>query len=85
MATDTIAARAEGFGQRKARMLLCDMEKSASTPLPAADHVEHLLDSALEQTFPASDPVAVDVPRRTEPVPGRLRQLPWPPSRFTSA
>ena len=26
------------------------------------EHVEHLLDQALEQTFPASDPVAIDVP-----------------------
>jgi hypothetical protein len=38
---------------------------------PAADHVENLLDDALAQTFPASDPVAVDVPRR--PVPPRAR------------
>ena len=35
---------------------------------PLADHVERLLDAALEQTFPASDPIAVDVPRRTEGV-----------------
>ena len=25
------------------------------------EHVERLLDAALEQTFPASDPVAIDV------------------------
>jgi len=25
----------------------------------AEDHLEHLLDQALEETFPASDPVAV--------------------------
>ena len=56
------------------------MDKSAKAALPAADHVERLLDSALEQTFPASDPVAVDVPRRTEAVPARLRQLPRPPA-----
>lgn len=27
-----------------------------------ARHLEALLDEALEQTFPASDPIAVDVP-----------------------
>lgn len=38
-----------------------------------AEHVEHLLDAALEQTFPASDPVAVDVPARTQAVPQPLQ------------
>jgi hypothetical protein len=33
------------------------------------DDVERLLDAALEQTFPASDPVAVDVTPRNEPSP----------------
>ena len=31
-----------------------------------AEHVERLLDEALEQTFPASDPVAVHVPSPIE-------------------
>jgi hypothetical protein len=58
-------------------MLHGEMDPSASAALPAAaEHAELLLDTALEQTFPASDPVAVDVPRRTEPVPASLRQLP---------
>lgn len=33
------------------------------------DDVERLLDAALEQTFPASDPIAVDVTPRSEPPP----------------
>jgi hypothetical protein len=33
------------------------------------DDVERLLDAALEQTFPASDPIAVGVPPRNEPPP----------------
>jgi hypothetical protein len=33
------------------------------------DDLERLLDAALEQTFPASDPIAVDVTPSTEPVP----------------
>jgi hypothetical protein len=37
------------------------------------EHVERLLDAALEQTFPASDPIAVDVPARTEAVPEALQ------------
>lgn len=33
-----------------------------------ADDLERLLDAALEQTFPASDPIAVDVtPRNPAP------------------
>ncbi|HYR32884.1 MAG TPA: hypothetical protein VEQ87_01210 [Burkholderiales bacterium] len=55
-------------------MLQGEMDENGPT-LPA-DHVEQLLDAALEQTFPASDPVAVDVPRRTEAVPAPVRQLP---------
>jgi hypothetical protein len=36
--------------------------------MPEADDLERLLDAALEQTFPASDPIAVDVtPRETAP------------------
>jgi hypothetical protein len=36
----------------------CDVEKA---PAQAADHLEAMLDQALEATFPASDPVAVTV------------------------
>ena len=73
--TVIIAGWLEGFGQPPARMLPGEMEKLASTQLPAADHIERLLDDALEQTFPASDPVAVGLPS-TEPVAAGLRQLP---------
>lgn len=38
-----------------------------------AEHIERLLDAALEQTFPASDPIAVDVQSRTEVVPDPLQ------------
>jgi hypothetical protein len=38
------------------------MEESASSRQTAAEHLERLLDSALEETFPASDPVAVSMP-----------------------
>ena len=34
------------------------------------DDLERLLDTALEQTFPASDPIAVDVTPREERAPG---------------
>ena len=33
------------------------------------DDVERLIDAALEQTFPASDPIAVDVTPRNAPPP----------------
>lgn len=33
------------------------------------DDVERLLDAALEQTFPASDPIAIDVTPRNPSVP----------------
>jgi hypothetical protein len=38
-----------------------------------AEHIESLLDAALEQTFPASDPIAIDVPSRAPAVPDRLQ------------
>jgi hypothetical protein len=50
--------------------------KIVSDNLPSADHLERLLDAALEQTFPASDPVAVNVPPRPEAVSPDVRQLP---------
>jgi hypothetical protein len=34
-----------------------------------ADDLERLLDAALEQTFPASDPIAIDVTPRDEALP----------------
>ena len=49
------------------------------------DNVERLLDAALEQTFPASDPIAVDVTPRTEPAPAGVRQLPSAATTFTFA
>lgn len=43
---------------------------SASTEeAERSKHVERLLDEALEQTFPASDPIAVDVPHEHHKAP----------------
>jgi hypothetical protein len=40
-------------------------QKRPRKPLPAAmTHLNELLDEALEETFPASDPVAIDVELR---------------------
>jgi hypothetical protein len=39
---------------------------------PLTEHVEHLLDQALEETFPASDPIAV-----SPPVHGRDGRKSW--------
>jgi hypothetical protein len=52
------------------------MEELAKRGSPLVDDFERLLDTALEQTFPASDPIAVDVTPRTQPVPAGARQLP---------
>ena len=41
---------------------------SASTPKPRAEPSEDLLDEALEETFPASDPIAVH-PEPSKPQP----------------
>jgi hypothetical protein len=41
---------------------------SASTPKPHAEPREDLLDEALEETFPASDPIAVH-PEPSKPQP----------------
>jgi hypothetical protein len=39
-------------------------EASSLVPeLPADEHQEELIDEALTETFPASDPIAVAVPR----------------------
>jgi hypothetical protein len=34
---------------------------------PPEEHIERLLDQALEQTFPASDPIAVSLPEKRRP------------------
>jgi hypothetical protein len=52
------------------------VHESANPLAPLTDHLERLLDAALEQTFPASDPIAVNVPRRTQavaPLPQKLQ------------
>lgn len=41
---------------------------SASTPKPHTEPLEEQLDEALEETFPASDPIAVD-PKPQKPPP----------------
>ncbi|HUN26334.1 MAG TPA: hypothetical protein VMU67_08505 [Steroidobacteraceae bacterium] len=38
--------------------------RSARPSLPETHHLDELLDEALEETFPASDPVAIRVERR---------------------
>jgi len=45
---------------------------------PAEDHVERLLDQALEATFPASDPVAISpaaVVGAVPPIPGEVGRI----------
>lgn len=37
-----------------------DNKRRRPRPAPARDHLEKLLDQALADTFPASDPVALD-------------------------
>ena|SRR5687767_15378269 len=39
--------------------------KLGRNPETATVHIEKMLDEALKQTFPASDAVAIDVPRRS--------------------
>ena len=42
--------------------------------MPPENHdLERLLDAALEQTFPASDPIAVDVTPREEHAPALIK------------
>jgi hypothetical protein len=37
------------------------LEKSRKSVLPATTHINELLDEALEETFPASDPIAINI------------------------
>ena len=48
------------------------MKTKQPLPRKASDHLEELLDEALAQTFPASDPIAVSLP-----APGRDREKTW--------
>lgn len=43
-----------------------DIESTKPDPLPRAE-LERQLDNALEQTFPASDPVTIGEPTTSEP------------------
>jgi hypothetical protein len=56
---------------------------------PIEDHVERLLDQALEATFPASDPVAVSSAAAAfesglDEAAGARHHAPWPPGRRSS-
>ena len=48
------------------------MKRKQPLTQPTGEHVEHLLDEALKETFPASDPIAV-----SPPVHGRDGRKPW--------
>jgi len=50
------------------------MKTKQPLPRKARDHVEDLLDEALAQTFPASDPIAVSPPARRDG--GKTRSVP---------
>jgi hypothetical protein len=45
------------------------MSKPKPNAPPAAETAEDRLDEALDETFPASDPIAVDPTERPHPVP----------------
>ena len=42
------------------------MKTKRALPRNASEHIEELLDEALAQTFPASDPIAVSPPAARE-------------------
>ncbi len=42
-------------------------------------HAEDLLDEALEETFPASDPISPAHPSPLPPKAPKNRRRPWPP------
>jgi hypothetical protein len=58
------------------------MKTKQPLPRKARDHVEDLLDEALAQTFPASDPIAVSPPARRD---GAKRGLSLISARVTRA
>jgi hypothetical protein len=43
-------------------------------PAPDKRHLDQLLDEALEETFPASDPIAIDVRRPQDTESGSIRK-----------
>jgi hypothetical protein len=58
----------------------CDL--STKLQRPDAAHLDEILDEALRQTFPASDPVAIAI---TKPQPDEQPSRTAPPSRGTAA
>jgi hypothetical protein len=42
-------------------------KKLHALPPPTIGHVDELLDEALNETFPASDPVAINIERASDP------------------
>jgi hypothetical protein len=61
-------SHAEGDMRRPARIrprvgASSEQASSLVPELPADEHEEELIDEALTETFPASDPIAVAVPR----------------------
>jgi hypothetical protein len=43
-------------------------ENLAEAPEPAVSHLEDMLDEALRETFPASDPIAITIDHQTPKV-----------------
>lgn len=55
-------ANREGQTALRVAAILCHDDIYQLLVLPRDEHVEWLLDQALDATFPASDPIAVSVP-----------------------
>jgi hypothetical protein len=52
------------LGDKKAATVVMPDDKKASAATLA--HIDELLDEALKQTFPASDPVAINIERASD-------------------
>jgi hypothetical protein len=49
------------------------------------DHMDAALDAALAESFPASDPVAINFAAAVDQAPKRIARLPWRISAWKSA
>ena len=62
-----IRIRASELNEEEGALIMRFAKKPHALPPPTIGHVDELLDEALNETFPASDPVAINIERASDP------------------
>src|SRR6266849_1137749 len=70
-----INTRASELNEEEGALIMQFAKKTHTLPPPTIGHMDELLDEALNETFPASDPVAINIERASDQPAVTLRRM----------